>query len=134
MEHNKIFRASRIAALQELFSNEFNADVNIDNDLLKRTLASSTIVNGVNEHKDEIDKLINKYAKNWTVSRMNKIDVNILRLAIFELVFATNKIDKAIIIDEAIELAKEYGTDKSYKFINGILDNFVKNEINDEQK
>lgn len=135
MEYNKIFRASRIAALQELFSSEFNTNEieHADDELFKRTLASRSIVTGVQDHKKEIDTLINKYAKNWTVSRMNKIDVNILRLAIYELMFADEKIDKAIIIDEAIELAKDYGTDKSYKFINGLLDNFVKHELSDNK-
>lgn len=133
MEYNKVFRASRIAALQEMFSNEFNADAieDSENGLLQRTLASRDIVNGVQENKEAIDALITKYAsKNWTIERMNKIDVNILRVAIYELKFAKKKIEASIIINEAIELAKEYGTEKSYKFVNGLLDAFVKNEQN----
>ena len=76
------------------------------------------------ENKDKIDELINKYAKNWSVNRMPKVDLSILRLAICELVFI-EEIPSKVSINEAIELAKLYCDDKAPKFINGILGSVV---------
>lgn len=75
------------------------------------------------ENHDKIDELINKHAKNWTVDRMPKVDVSILRLSVCEIVYldTPNKVS----INEAVELAKIYCDDKSPKFINGILGSVV---------
>lgn len=67
-----------------------------------------------------IDKLIAQHAPEWPVEKLNKVDLAILRLAIYELNFAKKNPPK-VIIDEAIELAKEFGADKTSKFINGVL-------------
>ncbi len=72
-------------------------------------------------HKDEIDKDIIKHLKNWDFSRLAIIDRIILRMAIIELLYLPD-IPPEVSINEAIELAKKYSTDKSDKFINGILD------------
>ena len=80
--------------------------------------------NNPNIELDKIDELINKYAKNWSVNRMPKVDLSILRLAICELVFI-EEIPSKVSINEAIELAKLYCDDKAPKFINGILGSVV---------
>jgi len=67
----------------------------------------------------KIDQLISLYAPDWPVEKLNKIDLAILRLAIYELIKAKNP--KKVIIDEAIELAKQYGSTNSPKFVNGVL-------------
>lgn len=67
-----------------------------------------------------IDKLIAQHAPEWPVEKLNKVDLAILRLAVYELNFAKKNPPK-VIIDEAIELAKEFGADKTPKFINGVL-------------
>lgn len=72
------------------------------------------------EHSQEVDDLIKKYAVGWDIERIFKIDKNILRIAIVELVFIKDAPMK-VIIDEALELAKKYSTDDSSSFINGIL-------------
>ena len=82
------------------------------------------ICENLKENKDKIDELINKYAKNWSVNRMPKVDLSILRLAICELVFI-EEIPSKVSINEAIELAKLYCDDKAPKFINGILGSVV---------
>ena len=76
------------------------------------------------KHKAEIDAIIKKYSKNWELDRMNKVDVSVLRLAMFEL--SHSDIPPSIVINEAIELAKKYSTAESAKFVNGILGAYVK--------
>ncbi len=81
-----------------------------------------TVVNGVNEHLAEIDEMITKHLKKgWSLSRMCSEDRVILRLAVYELKFAEDKVPVGAIINEAVALAKAYGTDDSGKFVNGIL-------------
>lgn len=136
MEKNQIYRACRVAALQALFSKEFSEGQESPSDnssLIEYTGTVVSIVDGVDKNKESIDCLITKYAKNWSISRINKIDLSILRIAFYEIHFSPIKINPAIIINEAVELAKEYGTDKSYKFINGILDAFNKDEHSNEK-
>lgn len=67
----------------------------------------------------DIDALITECAPEWPLSQMNKIDLSVLRLAIHEL--QTKDTPQKVVIDEAVELAKEYGSDKSAKFVNGVL-------------
>ena len=84
--------------------------------------------NGILERKDEIDDLIRQYLKGYTFERLFKIDVAILRIAVFELKYSTNKMPESVVIDSAVELAKKYSTDNGYKFINGILASIVRSE------
>ena len=85
------------------------------------------IVNTAGENLDAIDELIGKYAKGWTVNRMSKVDLAILRVAVCEMVFIKETPFK-VIINEAIELAKKYSSDESPAFINGILGMLSKGE------
>jgi N utilization substance protein B len=85
-----------------------------------RTFAEE-LAAGVTANRDEIDKLIAGTSKNWAISRMAKVDLNILRVAVFELVFRSD-IPRNVTINEAIEVAKKFGTEDSPAFINGILD------------
>jgi len=79
------------------------------------------------ENIDTIDSLIKKYALNWDLDRMAIIDRNILRFAVYELVYCDN-IPPKVSLDEAIELAKKYGDNTSGKFVNGILDKIARVE------
>ncbi|MFQ5903602.1 MAG: transcription antitermination factor NusB [Candidatus Binatia bacterium] len=76
---------------------------------------------------EEIDSLIKKFSKNWTLGRMSYIDRNILRMAVCELCFM-NDIPAKVTINEAIEIAKKFGTEKSAIFVNGVLDG-IKREL-----
>lgn len=78
---------------------------------------------------EEIDILINNNSKNWTISRMNKVDACILRLAIYEIKYDED-IPTKVAINEAIEIAKQYGGDASPAFVNGILANVINNSVN----
>jgi len=83
---------------------------------------------GVEEKIDFIDNIIKKYTPSWPLERQNLTDKNILRLAIYEMFFRPD-IPEVVSINEAIELAKLYGTDDSPAFINGVLDSIYKKEI-----
>lgn len=79
------------------------------------------------EEMEEIDALIQRFSKNWTLDRMSYIDRNILRMAVCELRFMED-IPAKVTINEAIEVAKKFGTEKSAIFINGVLDG-IKNDL-----
>jgi len=79
------------------------------------------ILTGVLEHREPIDEAIGGHADHWSVSRMNLIDRNILRIAAYELLYCDD-IPMKVSINEAIELGKSYGTRETTRFLNGILD------------
>ena len=89
---------------------------------------SERLVFGVNQNMDSIDEKISSYATNWQLKRMAIIDRNILRLGLFELLFADD-IPPKVTINEAVELAKKFGDVESSKFVNGILDKIHKTEL-----
>ena len=86
------------------------------------------LVKGVGENSKFIDEIIQKYAPSWPIERMNITDRNILRLAVYEMFFRPD-IPEVVSINEAVELAKLYGTDDSPAFINGVLDSIYKREL-----
>lgn len=87
-----------------------------------------TVLFGAVEHLAEIDALIGKYAINWDVKRMPGIDRNILRMAIYEMRFAAEKIPVTVGVNEAVELAKAFGSDASARFVNGVLGKLMREE------
>jgi len=88
---------------------------------------SRQLVLGVRGNQSQIDQLISRSSKNWRLERMSCADRNILRLAVFEVLFL-KEIPPKVSIDEAVELGKRYGTKESGAFINGILDH-IYNEL-----
>lgn len=76
------------------------------------------------EKLSEIDTQINDHAKGWTTDRMAKVDLTIIRLAVYEILF-DDSVPTGVAINEAVELAKKFGQDSSYSFVNGILARFV---------
>ena len=124
-----IRRKARIAALQTLYEldctrhkvEETSARLRARETLAQEALSfSEELVKGVLQHKSEIDALIKKFAPAFPPEQMSIIDRNILRLAIFEILFSDKTPLKAA-INEAIELAKEFGSDSSPRLINGVL-------------
>lgn len=109
----------------EILELPVNDSLKIDKPLLYHELLDlvhfvKTLIEGTRKHQQEIDAKISDIAANWSISRMTPIDRNILRMSIYEMIF--EKTPKAIVISEAIELAKRFGTKDSINFINGILD------------
>ncbi|HXX34468.1 MAG TPA: transcription antitermination factor NusB [Thermodesulfobacteriota bacterium] len=105
-----------LAQFQEHFSPQEKAD-----EFLRR------LVLGVLEHCRELDRLIEQHLENWRLDRINVIDRNILRMALFELLYCED-IPPKVTINEAIDLGKRYGSEDSGSFINGILDR-IQNEV-----
>lgn len=83
-------------------------------------LYAREIVDGVADHRDQIDELIASYAQGWTLDRMPNIDRALLRLASWEILH-NPEVPTAVAIDESVELAKEYSTEDSARFVNGVL-------------
>lgn len=79
------------------------------------------LVTGVAEHQAELDRLIRQHSEHWRLERMALVDRNLLRLALFELLHQPD-IPAKVVINEAVELAKKYGSEESGAFVNGILD------------
>lgn len=88
------------------------------------------LVDGVAKYQKDIDTLIERFSKNWKITRMSAIDRNILRLATYELLYRPD-IPPKVSINEAVELAKAFGTDESASFVNGILDAIYKIIVKD---
>jgi N utilization substance protein B len=86
------------------------------------TLAfAKLLVVGTLEHIAEIDEAINRHLQNWDLSRINKVDLSILRISVYPLLYQKD-IHPTIVIDEAIDIARAFSNDDSFKFINAILD------------
>lgn len=129
-------RSGREAALQMLFQLEgsgVTADLAIQ--LFWRTYEDAdpegkayadVVVRGVADNLDAIDKKIAAASQNWRLERMSRVDRNLLRLGSWELMFRAD-VPRAVILDEAVELAKSFGTDESSSFVNGVLDRIAEN-------
>jgi N utilization substance protein B len=128
-------RSGREAALQMLFQLEASgasaaqaielfwrasADADFEPDPEGRSYAD-TIVRGVAEKIADVDKRITEASQNWRLERMGRVDRNLLRMGTWELM-AQGDVPRAVVIDEAVELAKSYGTEDSSSFVNGVLD------------
>ncbi|AEF81353.1 transcription antitermination factor NusB [Leadbettera azotonutricia] len=93
----------------------------------EETLAfSRLLVSGTVENIAAIDSMIKKHLKNWDFSRVSKVDLALLRMSAYTLMYQTETAP-SIVINEAIGISKEFGTDDSYRFINGVLDGIHKN-------
>ncbi|NCN04599.1 MAG: transcription antitermination factor NusB [Spirochaetales bacterium] len=110
-------------ALSELLKFPWNPKVHevTEEDLL----FSRLLVAGTLEEIESVDRYISKQSKNWQISRLNKVDLAILRMSVYSLIFQKD-IPARVTIDEAIEIAREYGTDESFRFVNGVLDGIRK--------
>ena len=86
------------------------------------------IVNGVKEHLDEIDKVIFSKITGRSMDRVFKVDLAILRIAVYELLYV-KELSYKVVVNEAVEIAKKYGKDNSHTFINGILREVIKEKV-----
>lgn len=123
---------ARVLALQVMFSKNFDSSAQERGEYSTEELSQignitefdkemfESIVNGVSEHTEEIDNVIVQYAPQWPLAQIKKVDLVILRMAIFE-GFVSESTPPKVAIDEAIELAKSFGGNASDKFVNGVL-------------
>lgn len=127
-------RQARELALQILFQTEFFSPVSLEDllGLFEDRVSSEVIgytnllVHGVNQHKSDLDQLIQSVSQHWKVGRMSMVDRNIIRVSLFEMKFSLELLKPSISINEAVEIAKKYGSTDSAAFVNGILDQLSK--------
>lgn len=129
-------RQSREVALQILFQTEYTTQISFENlfsiQEAQKDKAivkyADDLVKGVLGNKDKIDSKIQEASRHWKIDRMGGVDRNIMRIALFEIFYADELLDPKIVINEAIEVAKVFGSKESAAFINGILDQVIRNE------
>ena len=123
-------RKAREVALQVLYSLNFvNLDVEKAMELFGGNFVApkvakefaASLIEGTWSHREELDRLIGDCSDNWSLSRMSKVDISILRLAVFEFLYCDD-IPSKVTLNEAIDLGKTFGSENSGSFINGILD------------
>lgn len=131
-------RNAREIVLKSLFIMDFTPDTKIANALKvaeeeiqgatkSDIVYAQTVVEGTLSHLSEIDKELEETSNKWHVKRMAAIDRNLIRLAAYEMFLGTEEVPSAIAINEAVELAKIYGSDESAAYVNGILGKMAKN-------
>jgi N utilization substance protein B len=86
------------------------------------------LINGTLDHIDEVDNIIRLHLTGWDFTRINKVDLSILRMSVYTMLFQKD-IHPSIVIDEAIDISKEFGNDDSFKFINGVLDSIRRTSL-----
>jgi len=130
-------RKARELALQILFHLDFTGGSPRDVITAVYTMQDDEIPDSVNdyvewvvmgtlEHKDEIDLMISELARDWKLERMGGVDRAATRMAIYEIKFGDGRVPPRAAVNEAVELAKHYGSDESGKFVNGILGSLVR--------
>jgi transcription antitermination protein NusB len=129
-------RQAREYALKLLYALDMQHDETIDSclEMLNKVYShyqedikqyAELLAKGTLSHIESIDRYISEYIRNWKLERISPIDRNILRLGIYELLYEA--LDEKIIIDEAVEIAKKYGSTDSFQFVNAVLDAINKN-------
>ena len=132
-------RGAREVALKTLFVLDFDPKAEVETALTtaredvegvtdKDVEYSRQLITGTKAKQAEIDEQLGKLSKEWQLNRMGAIDRNILRMACYEIRYGEEKVPASVAINEAVELAKSYGTDESAGFINGILGTLVRND------
>lgn len=129
-------RLSRELALQVLFQQEFAPKQSVEAGLetFRRSFDATAevwdytllLLKGVEKNRTTIDEVIQKCSAHWTLKRMALVDLTIMRIAAYELKFTSDSVPHAVVINEAIEISKKFGTVDSASFVNGILDQIVK--------
>jgi transcription antitermination protein NusB len=139
-------RRSREMAVQLLFQYQFHGQFRTQpqgqesdgKDLLKKFVTDfeieseiadygGTLFLGVLDQIEKIDEVIQAHSAHWKVSRMGLVDLSVMRVAVYEMKFVTPALQPNIVINEAVEIAKKFGSTESGSFVNGILDHIARN-------
>ncbi|MCL2008567.1 MAG: transcription antitermination factor NusB [Treponema sp.] len=131
-------RKGRILAFQALYSWDVNKSESasipqglIDFSWAKQPIDEQTLtfsrllLTGTIENINAVDDMIKRHLQNWEIERLNRVDLAIIRMSTYTLMFQSD-MPPSIIIDEAVDISKEFGTDDSYRFVNGVLDSIKK--------
>ncbi|MEW9500378.1 transcription antitermination factor NusB [Jeotgalibacillus marinus] len=123
-------RTAREKALQALFQMDMNEmdPVEALQNVLEEEQSDSyleSLVNGVYDSKEEIDKKIQDHLEHWKIERLARVDRNIIRVALYELLYNKDEVPHNVVLNEAVEISKRFGDEKSSKFVNGVLSKIV---------
>ena len=136
----------RIVALQTIYEYEFRTQVGdqsvVVDDILTRNLGKykssvddtefvDSLVRGVIDHMNELDNKLRPLAPEWPIEQIARVDRTVLRLGLYELLFSAYSVPPKVAINEAVELAKAFGSDNSGKFVNGVLGTAYRTLIED---
>ena len=136
----------RIVALQTIYEYEFRTQVGDQSvavdEILTRNLGKykssvddtefvDSLVRGVIDHMDDLDEKLRPLAPEWPIEQIARVDRTVLRLGLYELLFSADSVPPKVAINEAVELAKAFGSDNSGKFVNGVLGTAYRTLIED---
>ena len=119
-DHRSQAREHALSLLYEAETKGVDGRVVLDGLIVPPDELTRLLVEGVTDHLDDIDRIIADHAAGWTLDRMPALDRGILRLGVFELLYRRD-IPVAVVLDEAVELAKTFSTDDSSRYVNGVL-------------
>lgn len=123
MEMNEVSAAEAVEMLLQEAAADNESEV-VLSDTAKLRDYVQKLVEGAWEHRKALDELLAEYLKGWQVSRLSRVDRQILRLAAYEMVFMDD-VPAKVAVNEAIELSKHFGTEESGKFVNGVLGRII---------
>ena len=138
MNQKVLRRQARELALQVLFQQEFSPQISFEKGLeIFRSQFPAPkevwdfalfLLEGVARHREEIDQLLQQNTAHWSLQRLALVDLNLMRIATFEICFSSGEVPPKAAINEAIEISKKYGSTDSPGFINGILDSLLRQQ------
>lgn len=125
IDMNEVSPETAIETVLEEARSENEADLEIEGGKVAGSPYLTDLVEGTIRNKERIDETLSVYLTGWKVDRLSKVDRQILRLAAYEMLFGT-EVPPKVVVNEAIELAKRFGSDESGKFVNGVLGKMIK--------
>lgn len=125
IEMNDVTPEVAIETVLEEARSDNEADLAVGDGDVAGTPYLTGLVKGTSGNKERIDETLSTYLTGWKVDRLSKVDRQILRLAAYEMLFGT-EVPPKVVVNEAIELAKRFGSDESGKFVNGVLGKLIK--------
>jgi N utilization substance protein B len=124
IEMNQVSPKEAVAHAIEEAENDNEAELEVADERISVDYISE-LVEGTIERKTKIDELLADYLKGWQMDRLSRVDREVLRLAVYEMVYRDD-VPPKVVVNEAIELSKHFGTDESGKFVNGVLGKMIK--------
>jgi N utilization substance protein B len=124
MEMNRVAASEAIRIAIEEAENDNEANLDVKADQIEPQYIKE-LVDGTERHLKEIDDLLHVYLQGWRMDRLSRVDRQVLRLAVYEMVYRDD-VPPKVVVNEAIELAKHFGTEESGKFVNGVLGRMIK--------
>ncbi|MDB5056253.1 MAG: nitrogen utilization protein [Bacilli bacterium] len=128
MQMNEVTASEAIAMAIHEAENDNESALLLQNEKIEPKYIEELVV-GTEQHKKIIDELLVEYLKGWQIDRLSKVDKEVLRLAAYEMIFRDD-VPPKVVVNEAIELSKHFGTEESGKFVNGVLGKMIK-ELDD---